>query len=97
MAAAQELPGDFIIGGSRQNQEDRFNKLVYPLLPRYIFYNKKKTLLMRNVNLLSSIIMRVWKKILPTTNDLLPLGIQTLQLHYKAHRYYYKCEIDLHL
>lgn len=42
MAAAQELPGDFIIRKSRQNREDRFNKLVYPLLPPSMLYSKKK-------------------------------------------------------
>lgn len=65
MAAARELPGDFIIGKSRQNQEDRFNKLVYPLLPPSMLYSKKDWLLMRDVNLLSSIITRVWKKYYP--------------------------------
>lgn len=41
MAAAQELPGDFIIRESRQNREDCFNNLVYPLLPPSVLYNKK--------------------------------------------------------
>lgn len=77
MAAARELPGDFIIRESQQNQEDRFNNLACSLLPPSVLYNKKKTLL-KDVNLPSSIIMRVWEKILPTTNNLLSLEYQVL-------------------
>lgn len=93
MAAAQEVPGDFIIEESRQNQHSRFNNLVYPLLPLSMLYNKKRTLL-KDVNLSSSIIMRVCKKYYPQLTICYRLEFKQ---RYKACRYYFIRVTYLHL